>query len=95
MKFAKLDVMRYPELAKQFRISNLAWEKMLPTIIAFENGEKTIQRPEYLRNNKLELFKVTLENVEHAFKLAELYDDCRKSWGNRARGKGKELKKEE
>lgn len=40
LKFGKVDVGRFPELAKKFYINDTPFTKQLPTVIVFKNGEE-------------------------------------------------------
>lgn len=45
LKFGKIDVSRYPDVAQKFNINDSALSRQLPTVIMFKNGEETFRRP--------------------------------------------------
>ncbi|KAI0209076.1 hypothetical protein LSAT2_006231 [Lamellibrachia satsuma] len=100
-KFAKVDVTRYPEVAKAFNISTSTWTKQLPTLILFENGKEVTRRPIIDSKNRVACKFVFSEiNVVQSFDLNNVYDKCKKNLQSRRKEKKLEpksasLKKEE
>ena len=56
MKFGKVDVGRYPELAKKYYIDDSSFSRQLPTVIVFKNGEECMRRPAIDSKGKLQKF---------------------------------------
>ncbi|CAH8613563.1 unnamed protein product [Dicrocoelium dendriticum] len=81
LKFGKLDVARYPELATKHNIDTSSWSKQLPTIILFRHGRETARRPAILGTTKksVQKFVFTWENIINGFSLTELYSECKRS----------------
>lgn len=78
LKFGKIDVTRYPEVAKKFEISTSSWSKQLPTVILFQNGKETRRRPAIdSKGNVAAKFVFCKENVERDFQLTDLHLECR------------------
>ncbi|KAA3672751.1 uncharacterized protein DEA37_0013899 [Paragonimus westermani] len=80
LKFAKLDVTRYPDLAARYGIDTSSWSKQLPTLILFRHGRELTRRPGVLGSSKksVQKFFFTWENIVSAFSLNETYADCKK-----------------
>ncbi|CAL8095228.1 unnamed protein product [Calicophoron daubneyi] len=79
LKFGKLDITRYPQLAVQYAIDTSGWSKQLPTIILFRKGQEVARRPGLVGTSKksVQKFLFTWENIVSAFSLSELYADCK------------------
>lgn len=75
LKFGKLDVTRYPEIATKYCISTSAFSKQLPTVIIFKNGKEVCRRPTYDHNGKLINFFFSEENVLSALDINNLYQE--------------------
>lgn len=80
LKFGKIDVTRYPEVAAKFQVDTSSWTKQLPTIIVFKNGKELDRRPliDY-KGHIAAKFVFSEENVIKAFELNELYLQCKKN----------------
>lgn len=78
LKFGKIDVTRYPDIAKKYDISTSSWSKQLPTVVLFQNGKETRRRPAIDgKGNVVAKFIFCKENVERDFQLTELHLQCR------------------
>ncbi|KAG8224604.1 hypothetical protein J437_LFUL009179 [Ladona fulva] len=77
LKFGKIDVGRYPEVARKHRISDSAMSKQLPTIILFKEGKEVTRRPGFDSKGKVQKFFFSEDNVKAAFDLNNLYSECR------------------
>lgn len=55
-KFGKIDVGRYPELAKKYYIDDSSLSRQLPTVIVFKNGEEADRRPAIDSTGRLQKF---------------------------------------
>lgn len=80
LKFGKIDVNRFPEVAKQYNINTSTWSKQLPTVLLFQQGKETRRRP--LMDSKgrvLSKFTFTKENMLADFQLSDLHMTCKKN----------------
>lgn len=55
-KFGKVDIGRYPELAKKYYIDDSSFSRQLPTVIVFKNGEESARRPAIDSTGRLQKF---------------------------------------
>lgn len=78
LKFGKVDVGRFPEIAHEFRISDSAFSKQLPTIMLFRDGNPVMYRPIVDNNGKLAKFHFNKENVITTFDLNNLHTELKK-----------------
>ena len=53
LKFAKINVARYQELADEFRIDTSGSSWQLPTLILFTNGEEEKRLPDFSADGKV------------------------------------------
>ncbi|XP_063237577.1 thioredoxin-related transmembrane protein 2 homolog [Bacillus rossius redtenbacheri] len=77
LKFGKIDVGRYPDAAKKYRINDSAVSRQLPTIILFKQAKEVSRRPDVDASNKLVKFFFSEDNIKAAFDLNKLYDECK------------------
>lgn len=56
LKFGKVDVGRFPDLAKKYYIDDSSFSRQLPTVIIFKNGEEHMRRPAIDSKGKLQKF---------------------------------------
>lgn len=77
LKFGKLDVTRYPDVAKQFYVNDSSFSKQLPTIALFRNGREVSRRPLVDDKGKLQKFFFAVDNIKAAFDLNNLYQECK------------------
>ncbi|KAH9384993.1 hypothetical protein HPB48_027029 [Haemaphysalis longicornis] len=78
LRFAKLDVTRFPEIAHEHHISTTALSRQLPTVLVFKNGRVAARRPD-VEGKKLAPFAFTVENMAAAFDLNNLQQECRQN----------------
>jgi len=78
LKFGKVDVGRFPEIALDFGISDSAFSKQLPTLILFKEGSPFMYRPLVDNNGKLTKFHFNKENVITTFDLNNLHSESKK-----------------
>ncbi|XP_025090057.1 thioredoxin-related transmembrane protein 2-like [Pomacea canaliculata] len=78
LKFGKMDVSRYQQVADKFGINTSTWSKQLPTVILFQEGKEKIRRPVSTKKTTLK-FPFTKENVVRDFELNEVYGQCKKN----------------
>ncbi|XP_022901047.1 thioredoxin-related transmembrane protein 2 homolog [Onthophagus taurus] len=77
LKFGKLDVGRFPEAARKYRINDGSLSKQLPTLILFRDGEESERRPLIDAKNKVVKFNFSEETVRGAFDIKNLFDSCK------------------
>ncbi|KAL8604647.1 hypothetical protein ACOMHN_013427 [Nucella lapillus] len=77
LKFGKIDVSRYAQVAEKFGIDCSTWSKQLPTVVLFQEGKEKVRRPTGTRKTTLK-FAFTKENVIQALELNEVYGQCKK-----------------
>lgn len=56
LRFAKIDIGRYPEVARRFRVDDSSLSRQLPTLILFKDGKEHIRRPDIDTTNKIHKF---------------------------------------
>jgi len=72
LKFGKLDVGRFAEVAEQFHINTSSLSRQLPTLILFQDGKETGRVPAIV-NSKVQKFFFKEEEIVQAFDLNNLY----------------------
>jgi thiol-disulfide isomerase/thioredoxin len=77
LKFGKVDLARFPEIGEDFRISDSAFSKQLPTIILFKGGKPAMFRPNWDSKGKLLTFHMNFDNIVTTFGLNDLYKECK------------------
>ncbi|CAB3369563.1 Hypothetical predicted protein [Cloeon dipterum] len=77
LRFAKVDVGRFPEVARRFRIDDSSLSRQLPTVLLFKDGKEHIRRPDIDATNKLHKFYFSEDNVKAAFDLNNIYNECK------------------
>ena len=59
LKFGKIDVGRFPDVAAKYRINDTSFSRQLPTVILFKNGEEFCRRPAVNSKGNIEKFFFT------------------------------------
>ncbi|GAB6030213.1 hypothetical protein CHUAL_005885 [Chamberlinius hualienensis] len=77
LKFGKLDVARYPEVAKKFYVNDSSLSQQLPSILIFKDGKEFERRPLVDSKGHLQKFYFTMDNLKAAFDLNNLYLECK------------------
>lgn len=101
LKFGKIDVGRYPDVAQKFHISTTSLTRQLPTVILFQEGKETGRAPAII-SGKVQKFIFKDEDLINVFDLNNIYSECKKDKRYAAQlkqqlnstGKGAETKKE-
>jgi thiol-disulfide isomerase/thioredoxin len=79
LKFGKIDITRYPDVAQKFQVDTSSWSRQLPTLILFQNGKETRRRPVIdSKGQVLAKFIFNTENVIRDFEFNELHMQCKK-----------------
>ncbi|KAK3914023.1 Thioredoxin-related transmembrane protein 2-like protein [Frankliniella fusca] len=91
LKFGKIDIGRYPDAAKKYRINDGASSQQLPTVILFKDGKESLRRPCVDTSNKLIRFFFTEDNIKLAFDLNNLYQHCKSNPLKKSKEKKREI----
>ncbi|KAI6215147.1 hypothetical protein M3Y94_00351100 [Aphelenchoides besseyi] len=76
LRFAKLDVGRYPKEGERFRINTHVMSKQLPSVSVVRAGKQVNRRPVIGSDHRAVPFKFTEENCIREFELNELFTEC-------------------
>lgn len=76
LRFAKLDVGRWPQEAKRFRVNIHPTSRQLPTILLFKDGKEAHRRPSVWHRRAVP-FVFTKDNCILAFDLNNLFVECK------------------
>lgn len=77
LRFGKVDVGRFHNIAKKYCISDSSSSRQLPTLILFENGKEVVRRPSVDFKGKIQSFFFSKDNIKTAFNLNFLYKERR------------------
>ncbi|CAG9574117.1 unnamed protein product [Danaus chrysippus] len=77
LKFGKLDIGRYPEVAAKYRIQDGPTSRQLPTVLLIKEGKEQIRRPQADSTGKLQKFLFSKDNMKAAFDLDDVYQECK------------------
>ncbi|CAL8304997.1 thioredoxin-related transmembrane protein 2-B [Gadus morhua] len=78
LKFGKLDIGRYGEVAERFRVSTSALTKQLPTLVLFQGGVEIMRRPMVDKKGRAVSWTFNEENIIREFNLNELFQKSKK-----------------
>ncbi|OWF43330.1 thioredoxin-related transmembrane protein 2-B-like [Mizuhopecten yessoensis] len=79
LKFGKIDIAKYPEVAEKYRISASPMSRQLPTIVMLEGGEETMRKPYISPKGTVVRYIFNKENIIKDFELNIAYDKCKKN----------------
>jgi len=77
LKFGKIDVGRYPEVAEKHYINTSALTRQLPSVLMFQDG-KEVGRVPAIVGGKVQKFLFKEEEIVAVFDLNNLYSECKK-----------------
>jgi len=77
LKFGKIDVGRYPDVAQKYHISTTSLTRQLPTVILFQEAKETGRVPAII-SGKVQKFMFKEEEVVNVFDLNNIYSECKK-----------------
>ncbi len=77
LKFGKIDVGRYLEVAEEHHINTTALTRQLPSVLMFQEG-KEVGRVPAIIGGKVQKFMFKEEEIVNVFDLNNLYQECRK-----------------
>ncbi|XP_058874870.1 thioredoxin-related transmembrane protein 2-B [Acipenser ruthenus] len=86
LKFGKVDVGRYGEVCKKYKVSTSPMTKQLPSLILFQGGREVQRRPQIDKKGRAVSWKFSEENIIREFNLNELYQKHKKLSKNKDQG---------
>ncbi|XP_035992585.1 thioredoxin-related transmembrane protein 2-B isoform X2 [Fundulus heteroclitus] len=78
LKFGKVDIGRYGEVSRKFRVSASPLSKQLPSVVLFQGGKEVMRRPQVDKKGRAVSWSFTEENIIREFNLNELYQKSKK-----------------
>nr|XP_020481172.1 thioredoxin-related transmembrane protein 2-B [Monopterus albus] len=84
LKFGKVDIGRYGEVSKKYKVSTSPLSKQLPSLVLFQGGKEVMRRPQVDKKGRAVSWSFTEENIIREFNLNELYQNSKKL--NKTRG---------
>lgn len=89
LRFGKIDIGRYEEVSKKYRVSTSPLTKQLPSVLLFQGGREIMRRPMVDSKGRAVSWTFNEENIIREFNLNELFQKSKKL--NKSRGsKGEE-----
>uniref|UniRef100_A0A3Q2GA73 Thioredoxin-related transmembrane protein 2b n=1 Tax=Cyprinodon variegatus TaxID=28743 RepID=A0A3Q2GA73_CYPVA len=83
LKFGKVDIGRYGEVSKRYKVSASPLSKQLPSLVLFQGGKEVMRRPQVDKKGRAVSWSFTEENIIREFNLNELYQSSKKLSKNR------------
>jgi len=77
LKFGKIDVGRYPEVAEKYHINTSPLTRQLPTMILFQDGKETGRVPAII-SGQIQKFVFREEEIISTFDLNNIYSELKK-----------------
>ncbi|XP_005810757.1 thioredoxin-related transmembrane protein 2-B [Xiphophorus maculatus] len=84
LKFGKVDIGRYGEVSKRYKVSTSPLSKQLPSLVLFQGGKEVMRRPQVDKKGRAVSWSFTEENIIREFNLNELYQKSKKLNRNKA-----------
>uniref|UniRef100_A0A3Q0S5I1 Thioredoxin related transmembrane protein 2 n=1 Tax=Amphilophus citrinellus TaxID=61819 RepID=A0A3Q0S5I1_AMPCI len=78
LKFGKVDIGRYGEVSKKYKVSASPLSKQLPSLVLFQGGTEVMRRPQVDKKGRAVSWSFTEENIIREFNLNELYQKSKK-----------------
>lgn len=78
LKFGKVDIGRYGEVSKKYKVSTSPLSKQLPSLVLFQGGKEVMRRPQVDKKGRAVSWSFTEENIIREFNLNELYQKSKK-----------------
>ncbi|XP_069023523.1 thioredoxin-related transmembrane protein 2-B [Embiotoca jacksoni] len=78
LKFGKVDIGRYGEVSKKYKVSASPLSKQLPSLVLFQGGKEVMRRPQVDKKGRAVSWSFTEENIIREFNLNELYQKSKK-----------------
>ncbi|XP_071790199.1 thioredoxin-related transmembrane protein 2-like [Asterias amurensis] len=73
LKFGKIDIGRYAEVAKKYRVDASSLSQQLPTLVLFEGGKETLRKPGKNSKGAIVKHNFTKDNIIGDYNLKSLY----------------------
>lgn len=78
LKFGKVDIGRYGEVSKRYKVSTSPLSKQLPSLVLFQGGKEVMRRPQVDKKGRAVSWTFAEENIIREFNLNELYQKSKK-----------------
>nr|XP_046255976.1 thioredoxin-related transmembrane protein 2-B isoform X2 [Scatophagus argus] len=78
LKFGKVDIGRYGDVSKKYKVSASPLSKQLPSLVLFQGGKEVMRRPQVDKKGRAVSWSFTEENIIREFNLNELYQKSKK-----------------
>lgn len=78
LKFGKVDIGRYGDVSKKYKVSTSPLSKQLPSLVLFQGGNEVMRRPQVDKKGRAVSWTFTEENIIREFNLNELYQKSKK-----------------
>ncbi|XP_041839714.1 thioredoxin-related transmembrane protein 2-B isoform X2 [Melanotaenia boesemani] len=78
LKFGKVDIGRYGDVSKRYKVSASPLSKQLPSLVLFQGGKELMRRPQVDKKGRAVSWSFTEENIIREFNLNELYQKSKK-----------------
>ncbi|XP_063353015.1 thioredoxin-related transmembrane protein 2-A isoform X2 [Pelmatolapia mariae] len=88
LRFGKIDIGRYEEVSKKYRVSTSPLAKQLPSVVLFQGGREVMRRPMVDSKGRAVSWTMNEENIIREFNLNELFQKSKKL--NKSRGSKEE-----
>ena len=91
VEFGKVDVVKYPELAEEFRIDTSGTTSQLPSVVMFYRGLEVKRLPPFKSDGTVVKTKIDRKGIEKYFELENGAGGMsfRKKKGGKVKGKSK------
>ncbi|XP_058496808.1 thioredoxin-related transmembrane protein 2-B [Solea solea] len=78
LKFGKVDIGRYGDVTKKYKVSASPLSKQLPSLVMFQGGKEVMRRPQVDKKGRAVSWSFSEENIIREFNLNELYQKSKK-----------------
>ncbi|XP_025998224.1 thioredoxin-related transmembrane protein 2-A [Astatotilapia calliptera] len=78
LRFGKIDIGRYEEVSKKYRVSTSPLAKQLPSVLLFQGGREVMRRPMVDSKGRAVSWTMNEENIIREFNLNELFQKSKK-----------------
>ncbi|XP_062377427.1 thioredoxin-related transmembrane protein 2-B [Sardina pilchardus] len=83
LKFGKVDIGRYGDVSKKYKVSASPLSKQLPSLVLFQGGKEVMRRPQVDKKGRAVSWSFTEENIIREFNMNELYQMSKKLGKNK------------
>ncbi|XP_028824105.1 thioredoxin-related transmembrane protein 2-A isoform X1 [Denticeps clupeoides] len=78
LRFGKIDVGRYADVAEKYRVNPSPLSKQMPSLILLQGGKEVMRRPQVDAKGRALSWSFTEENIIREFNLNELFQKSKK-----------------